>query len=119
MAGRNVILCLDGTSNKFSQANTNVVKLYAMLDRQDPSQLMYYQPGIGTMSPPGVWGKTKQWFVTHIDLAVAWLLEDHTCDAYRFLMRTYEPDDRSSSSVSAGVPIRRACWRQCYTRSDC
>ena len=36
MAGRNVILCLDGTSNKFSQANTNVVKLYAMLDRQDP-----------------------------------------------------------------------------------
>jgi uncharacterized protein (DUF2235 family) len=85
---------LDGTSNKFSQANTNVVKMYAMLDREDPCQLMYYQPGIGTMSPPGVWGKTKQWFVTHIDLAIAWLLEDHTSDAYRFLMRTYEPDDK-------------------------
>jgi uncharacterized protein (DUF2235 family) len=91
MAGRNLILCLDGTSNKFSQTNTNVVKLYAMLDREDPNQLMYYQPGIGTMSPPGVWGKTKQWFVTRLDLAIAWLLEEHTCDAYRFLMRTYEP----------------------------
>ena len=27
---RNLVLCLDGTSDKFSNTNTNVVKLYAM-----------------------------------------------------------------------------------------
>ena len=57
---KKIVLCLDGTSNKYAAANTNVVKLYAMLDRTRPDQLSYYQPGIGTIPPPGVWGKFKQ-----------------------------------------------------------
>ena len=84
---RNLVLCLDGTSNRFAAANTNAVKLYAILDKRN-DQLSYYQPGIGTFAPPGVWGKLKKWFVTRVDLAIAWLLEDHVCDAYRFLMLT-------------------------------
>ena len=91
---RNIVLCLDGTSNQFAEVNTNVVKLYAMLDRARPDQLSYYQPGIGTMAPPGVWGKLKRWFVTRLDLAIAWLLSDHVTDAYRFLMRYYQKGDR-------------------------
>jgi uncharacterized protein (DUF2235 family) len=91
---RNIVLCLDGTSNKYAADNTNVVKLYAMLDRARPDQLSYYQPGIGTMAPPGVWGKLKRWFVTRLDLAIAWLLPDHVTDAYRFLMRYYQKGDR-------------------------
>ena len=50
---KKIVLCLDGTSNKYAAANTNVVKLYAMLDRTRPDQLSYYQPGIGTIPPPG------------------------------------------------------------------
>ena len=57
-------------------------------------QLAYYQPGIGTFAPPGVWGKMKGWFVTRLDLAVAWLLEEHVSSAYRYLMRYYRPGDR-------------------------
>ena len=91
---RNIVLCLDGTSNKFAAVNTNVVKLYAMLDRARPDQLSYYQPGIGTMAPPGVWGKLKRWFIKQLDLAIAWLLSDHVTDAYRFLMRYYQKGDR-------------------------
>ena len=91
---RNIVLCLDGTSNKYASANTNVVKLYAMLDRTRIDQLSYYQPGIGTIAPPGIWGKFKQWFVTRLDLAIAWLLSDHVTDAYRFLMRYYQDGDR-------------------------
>jgi uncharacterized protein (DUF2235 family) len=91
---RNIVLCLDGTSNKYAAANTNVVKLYAMLDRQRNDQLSYYQPGIGTMAPPGVWGRLKRWFITQLDLAIAWLLSDHVTDAYRFLMRYYQEGDR-------------------------
>ena len=90
---RNIILCLDGTSNQYSATNTNVIKLYAMLDRTRNDQLSYYQPGIGTIPPPGVWGRFKRWFFTQLDLAIAWLLSQHVTDAYRFLMRYYQEGD--------------------------
>jgi uncharacterized protein (DUF2235 family) len=90
---RNIILCLDGTSNQYSATNTNVIKLYAMLDRARNDQLSYYQPGIGTIPPPGVWGRFKRWFFTQLDLAIAWLLSQHVTDAYRFLMRYYQEGD--------------------------
>lgn len=92
--GRNIILCFDGTNNEYASTNTNVVKLYGMLERRGSEQLAYYQPGIGTFAPPGVWGKLKKWFITRLDLAIAWLLEDHVCDGYRYLMRYYQEGDR-------------------------
>jgi uncharacterized protein (DUF2235 family) len=55
---RNIVLCLDGTSNQYSATNTNVVKLYAMLDRAH-DQLAYYQPGIGTSVPTGIFGFSR------------------------------------------------------------
>ncbi len=91
---RNLVLCLDGTSNKFSNTNTNVVKLYTMLARVPDQQLSYYQPGIGTMTPAAFWGRVRKWIVKQIDLATAWFLSDHVTDAYRFLMRYYQEGDR-------------------------
>ena len=93
IVGRNIVLCLDGTNNKYAAVNTNVVKLYAMLDKKS-DQLGYYQPGIGTFAPPGIWGGLKRKIITRLDLAIAWLLEDHVSDAYRFLMRYHEEGDR-------------------------
>ena len=91
---RNLVLCFDGTNNQYAATNTNVVKLYAMLNREGSDQFCYYQPGIGTFAPPGVWGKLRKWWVTRLDLAIAWLLEDHVTDGYRFLMRYYQDGDR-------------------------
>jgi uncharacterized protein (DUF2235 family) len=91
---RNLVLCLDGTSDKFSKTNTNVVNLYTMLARVPDQQLSYYQPGIGTMTPAAFWGRVRKWFVKQIDLAIAWFLSEHVTDAYRFLMRYYQDDDR-------------------------
>ncbi|HEX4826361.1 MAG TPA: DUF2235 domain-containing protein [Candidatus Polarisedimenticolaceae bacterium] len=91
--GRRIAVCLDGTSNKYARDKTNVVKLYEMLDRDRSDQLSYYQPGIGTMPPPSIWNTLGRLIVARLDLAIAWLLEQHVCDAYRFLMRTYEPGD--------------------------
>lgn len=91
---RNVVVCLDGTNNQYAATNTNVLKLYAMVDRTGNDQIAYYQPGIGTFAPPGMWGKLKRWCVTRLDLAVAWLLEEHVTAAYRFLMRYYQDGDR-------------------------
>ncbi|KAL7270599.1 hypothetical protein RUND412_006689, partial [Rhizina undulata] len=45
-----LVLCFDGTGNKSTggPADTNIVKIYQMLDREAPGQYHYYQPGIGT-----------------------------------------------------------------------
>ena len=58
--GRNLVLCFDGTNNEYAATNTNVVKLCPMLDRTKPDQLAHHQTGIGTLVPPGVWGRFKQ-----------------------------------------------------------
>jgi uncharacterized protein (DUF2235 family) len=92
--GRNIILCFDGTNNEYAATNTNVVKLYAMLDRGIPDQFSYYQPGIGTIPPPGLLDKVTKWLITRVDLAFAILLDDHVAAGYRFLMRYYRADDR-------------------------
>jgi uncharacterized protein (DUF2235 family) len=91
---RVIVLCFDGTNNEYRARNTNVVKIYSMLDHARTDLLCYYQPGIGTFAPPGVWGKVKTWIVTRLDLAIAWLLQDHVTDGYRFLMRYYQEGDR-------------------------
>jgi uncharacterized protein (DUF2235 family) len=91
---RTIVLCFDGTSNEYAAINTNVVKLYAMLERRSGNQLVYYQTGIGTFAPAGVWGRIRKWFWTRLDLAIAWLLEDHVSDGYRFLMRYYQDGDQ-------------------------
>lgn len=67
--GRNIVLCFDGTNNEYAETNTNVIKLYGMLDRTGGDQLAYYQPGIGTFALPGVWGRFRKWFITRLDLA--------------------------------------------------
>lgn len=40
-----LVLCFDGTSNRFQadSANTNIVQLYEMLDRETNDQYHYYQ----------------------------------------------------------------------------
>jgi uncharacterized protein (DUF2235 family) len=40
-----LVLCFDGTGNKFSgdSSDTNIVKLYQMLDRSAKGQFHYYQ----------------------------------------------------------------------------
>lgn len=92
---RQIVLCFDGTNNKYANRDdTNVIKLYQMLDQSSDQCLRYYQPGIGTLAPTGVWGKTKTWFIEKLDLAIAWLLEEHVCDGYRYLMRYYQPGDQ-------------------------
>lgn len=42
---RRLVLCFDGTGNKFlgNDSDTNVVKIYQMLDRKQPNQFHYYQ----------------------------------------------------------------------------
>jgi uncharacterized protein (DUF2235 family) len=42
---KRLVLCFDGTDDKFSadESDTNIVKIYELLDRQSPDQYDYYQ----------------------------------------------------------------------------
>jgi hypothetical protein len=42
---RRLVLCFDGTDNKFSgdETDTNIVKIYELLNRECPEQYHYYQ----------------------------------------------------------------------------
>ena len=52
-AGRNLIVCCDGTSNEINANLTNVLKLYRILVKDD-QQRVFYDPGVGTSPRPRV-----------------------------------------------------------------
>ncbi|KAI9888526.1 MAG: hypothetical protein M1814_006860 [Vezdaea aestivalis] len=90
------------TGNKFlgTEADTNIVKIYQMLDRDCANQYHYYQPGIGTYvqnqfsnSSGGLWSRFKSWFSTTTDQAVGTSFVHHVLAGYQFLMRYYAPGD--------------------------
>ncbi|KIJ94743.1 hypothetical protein K443DRAFT_683528 [Laccaria amethystina LaAM-08-1] len=92
---RTLVLCFDGTSSKYDEENTNVVKLFALLKKDDSEeQLCYYQAGIGTWFQPGVVSPLFEWGAKVLDLAFAWYLDAHVLDGYRFVMQNYRFGDK-------------------------
>ena len=93
LEGRNLVVCIDGTSNQFSvkvgvifsilpmwqsldplSQNSNVVELYSRLIK-DESQITYYNSGIGTYvkdsKSPLSWDAWKQSLRHNLDMAIA------------------------------------------------
>ncbi|KAF8722698.1 hypothetical protein AX14_009658 [Amanita brunnescens Koide BX004] len=92
---RTLVLCFDGTASQYDAQNTNVVRFYSLLGKDDPhSQLCYYQPGIGTYFNPGVVSPLFEWWAKILDEAFAWYLDVHVMDGYRFLMQNYHAGDK-------------------------
>ncbi|KAL6702529.1 hypothetical protein ACN47E_001568 [Coniothyrium glycines] len=99
--GRRLVLCFDGTGNAFhgDSSDTNVVKIYQMLDRDSPNQFHYYQPGIGTYSEGKISSPNTplRRFLARaqavVDQAIGSSFADHVTSGYRFLMRYYSPGD--------------------------
>ncbi|THW48985.1 hypothetical protein D6D21_02648 [Aureobasidium pullulans] len=88
--GRTLIICLDGTGDKFDGDNSNIVHLVSCLKKDDPQQLTYYQTGIGTYNSGGL----SDGIAAAVDMAVGSGLGVHIRDAYRFLMQTYREGDK-------------------------
>ncbi|KXT08464.1 hypothetical protein AC579_6327 [Pseudocercospora musae] len=86
---KSLILCFDGT----------VIKIYGLLDRNDPTQYHYYQPGIGTyvetssLSRKSTYGRVKSWYSKAKDQAIGTSFGEHVMAGYRFLMRFYNDGD--------------------------
>lgn len=113
---RKLILCFDGTGNKFhgDDSDSNILKIFRMLDRNADDQYHYYQPGIGTyivsssLSHTSLKGRIRSWYQKAKDSAVGSSFDQHVVGGYRFLMRFYNPgDDIYMFGFSRGSYIAR------------
>lgn len=94
---RNIVICCDGTGNEISENISNVLKLYRCLrktDRTQPRQLVFYDPGVGTLAQPDTWHKIRTNINLVLGLATGYGLDDAVLAAYAFLVEHYAPGDQ-------------------------
>ncbi|HKQ12555.1 MAG TPA: DUF2235 domain-containing protein, partial [Steroidobacteraceae bacterium] len=91
---RNLIVCFDGTNNQFGANDTNVVRLVQSLERVDERQLVYYDPGVGTLPEPGLLTAMAKRISELFGLAFGVGLTAKIERAYAFLMHNWQPGDR-------------------------
>jgi uncharacterized protein (DUF2235 family) len=89
---RNIVICCDGTGNEIKPESSNVLKLYRLLDKNQ--QLVYYDPGIGTISTQRPWHRLTQKGRQLFNLASGTGLDRNVLDAYRFLIENHQEDDQ-------------------------
>jgi uncharacterized protein (DUF2235 family) len=93
---KNIVICCDGTGNEISENISNVLKLYRMLrktGKTEPHQVVFYDPGVGTLARPDPWRKVWQDTITILGLATGYGLDDNVLAAYEFLVNHYEEGD--------------------------
>jgi uncharacterized protein (DUF2235 family) len=94
---KNLVICCDGTGNEISENISNVLKLYRCLrktDKTHPRQMVFYDPGVGTVTEPSTWNRWKANIKLVLGLATGYGLDDNTLSAYCFLIEHYTPGDR-------------------------
>ncbi|UYV39345.1 DUF2235 domain-containing protein [Rhodobacteraceae bacterium D3-12] len=87
---RKIIVCIDGTGNEIGDRESNVLKLYKALDKNDPDQIARYVMGVGTYDGPQFLGRTRQVVTGLLGQAFGFGLEDDVLSAYRYLCHTYQ-----------------------------
>lgn len=90
---KNIVVCCDGTGNEIGVNMSNVLKLYRMLEK-DEGQLVYYDPGVGTLGQRKTWGRISQNVKGVLGLATGYGLDDDVLGAYRFLAEHYSEGDQ-------------------------
>lgn len=93
---KNLVICCDGTGNEISENISNVLKLYRVLRKSgktEPHQIVFYDPGVGTLARPDPWRKLWQDTATILGLATGYGLDDNILKAYQFLVEHYEDGD--------------------------
>ncbi len=89
--GKNIVVCFDGTSNEYDKNNTNVVRTFEAIERDD-AQVAFYDPGVGTFSFLGRrFGRRLGVFM---GLAFGYGIRQNIEDGYRYLMGTFEDGDK-------------------------
>lgn len=96
-SSRNLVVCCDGTGNVWgNKEDTNVVRL-ARHCIKDDTQVVYYDPGVGTAERfPAVSWLDNAWFKLRMlaGLALGGGIYENIGEAYAFLVQHWRPGDR-------------------------
>jgi uncharacterized protein (DUF2235 family) len=93
---KNIVICCDGTGNEISENISNVLKLYRCLrktGKTEPHQVVFYDPGVGTLARPNPWKKLQQDASAIFGLATGYGLDDNVLNSYEFIVDNYEEGD--------------------------
>ena len=90
---KNIVVCCDGTGNEIGVNMSNVLKLYRILEKNE-NQVVYYDPGVGTLCQRKTWGRFSQNVRGILGLATGYGLDDDVLGAYRFLADNYDDGDQ-------------------------
>ena len=93
---KNIVICCDGTGNEISENISNVLKLYRTLrktEKTTPRQMVFYDPGVGTLARPNPWKKLVQDASAIFGLATGYGLDDNVLNAYEFIVDNYADGD--------------------------
>lgn len=93
MESRNLVVCLDGTTNEPETGFTNVARLFDVADKS-AHQLVYYDPGVGTLGAPAAitpWGKA---LTRAAGMVAGHGIKDNIGKAYAWLARHYQAGDQ-------------------------
>lgn len=89
---KNIVICLDGTGNQIRDNQSNVLKLYRTLYKND-QQLVFYDQGVGTLTQTLSWGRWMQKVKLVLGLAFGFGLDRNVLQAYEFLVNHYAEYD--------------------------
>lgn len=93
---KNIIICCDGTGNDFGDENSNIVKLFSVLKKENEKQIIYYDPGVGTPSTYSSFLPITNKLKFGLGAAFGYGLSDNILQAYKFLMKNYNEGDKVS-----------------------
>jgi uncharacterized protein (DUF2235 family) len=90
---KNIVICCDGTNNEVVGDQTNVLRLFRMVIR-DETQMTFYDAGVGTKADPTAQWPWRRFARKRLDSAIGVSVRAHVLEGYRFLMDHYVADDR-------------------------
>jgi uncharacterized protein (DUF2235 family) len=91
---RNLVVCCDGTWNRFGTNNTNVVHLCSTLVRDPAKQIVYYDPGVGSLGEASMLTRLGRRATQVLGGAIGRGLGRNVEEAYDFVANHYEEGDR-------------------------
>ena len=90
---RNLVVCLDGTNNEPEHGATNVARIFDVAQKNS-RQLVYYDPGVGTMGARGAVTRLGRAATRVAGLIAGYGITDNLEEAYTWLASNYQKDDR-------------------------
>jgi uncharacterized protein (DUF2235 family) len=87
---KNVIVTFDGTNQEYARNNTNVMRVFEAIVR-DNTQVAFYDPGVGTFSIFG--RRLGRRIGSLLGSAAGYGVRKNIEDGYRYLLETFEEGD--------------------------